>query len=453
MLHLYNTLSGEKEEFIPLEENKVGMYICGVTLYDHIHIGHLKSMLTFELLRNYFQYKGKVVTLVRNITDIDDKIIAKAHDLHIDPLTLVNEYVENYHALLLQLEINPPEAEPRVTQYLQQIEQYISILEKKGFAYKTTDGIYFDTSKIKSPIYPLSGKIIKDLQVSEDNAHYHKKNSSDFALWKQDNNYGYDSQIFPTKGRPGWHIECSAMHHHTLGEQFDIHGGGRDLIFPHHENEITQSMAHNNVMPANYWLHNGMMTRDGKKLSKSLGNSIYVHELLKDYSAEALKLFLLKGHYRQSQEFSIEELNEANVRINSFMRKLNQIEDLPYFSFIEEVIELLEDDLNTPQVVVLLYKKFKEFQLNLSKGLAIEILEVLKLLSVVGKTQTLSSLYDKFKVEIIIPSEVNDLILKRNNFKIDKNWTMADDVRNQLKKLGWKLTDKKDGSYKIEKIE
>lgn len=457
MLYLQNTLSGKKEKFTPINENKVGIYVCGVTLYDHIHIGHLKSILTFEILRNYFKYQNMEVKFVRNITDIDDKIIAKAMQERVNPLDLVNRYIDIYHELLKKLEINAPDEEPRVTQYLPQIEKYIKNLEDKGIAYVREDGIYFDTNTIEIEKYPLSKKIIKDLKESEDNKVYSKKNGADFALWKRDKDYGYKSEIFHTHGRPGWHIECSAMHHHTLGEKFDIHGGGRDLIFPHHENEITQSIAHNGVNPANYWIHNGMMTKDGKKLSKSLGNSIYVHDLLKQYSAEGLKLFLLKGQYNQSQEFSIEELKEANNRINQYMSQLNNLkEDEKEWSFLPQFITLLEDNLNTPSIVVLLYQQLKIFQENRSKSLALEILKVLKILSVVGENSTLNILFNKWKKANLHDVYSNDIIQlaeKRKIFKEQKDWVNADKLREEIAMLGWNIIDKENHVYSLEKIE
>lgn len=452
MLYLQNNLTHQKEKFVPIEKNKVGIYVCGVTLYDHIHIGHLKSILTFEVLRNYFVSQSMEVNFVRNITDIDDKIITKAVNEGVSPLSLVNRYIGYYHNILEQLEINPPDHEPRVTQYLTQISQYIGNLKQKGFAYESDDGVYFNTATIKEKIYPLSKKIINDLKESDDNKEYAKKNSADFALWKKDLNNGFSSEVYSQHGRPGWHIECSVMHHHTLGEKFDIHGGGRDLIFPHHENEITQSHAHNGVNPANYWIHNGMMTKDGKKLSKSLGNSIFVHDLLKDYSAEGIKLFLLKGQYNQSQEYSVEELKEANDRVLQFMSKLNEIQEVPHQSFEKELIEVLEDNLNTPKVVVLIYQKFKEFQETHSLGLALEILKVLKLLSVVGQTQTLESLYDKWKSMNVVPENVLLLANDRKIFKKSKDWSNADKVRQEIIDLGWNILDNKDNTYTLSKI-
>lgn len=447
MIQLTNNLTGKKEIFMPLKAGEVSMYVCGVTLYDNIHIGHLKSILTFEVLRNYFKIKGFKVTFVRNITDIDDKIIKKALELNQESLDLVNQYVEVYHQLLNELEINKPDIEPRVTQYLDQIIQYVEDLKKKGFAYNAEDGIYFDTTKIEHEVYPLSKKVISELQESEDKAREYKRKGSDFALWKRDEIYGYQNRHFHTLGRPGWHIECSVMHHHTLGEQFDIHGGGRDLIFPHHENEITQSHAHNGINPANYWIHNGMMTKNGKKLSKSEGNSIYVKDIIKNYSKEGLKLFLAKGQYNQSQEFNEEELKEAHNRFLDFSQLVEELLPNKNFNSIwEDVIKALENDLNTPMVIVLLYSAMKEIKSTLSLEQGQEILNVLKLLSVVSDKKELQDVHEDWKLYQNPDKHILDILERRTNAKKNKDFKLSDSLRDELNSLGWIVKDTKEGS-------
>lgn len=455
-LNIKNTLTGFKEKFTPLKDNEVSIYVCGVTLYDDIHIGHLKSIIGFEVMRNYFIEQGFQVTFVRNITDVDDKIITKAQQLNINPLALVNEYVDKFHQLLNVLDINPPDIEPRVTQYLKEIEIYIQQLQENGHAYQTEDGIYFNTQLNTPERYPLSKKIVKDL---EDNSrlqdeHHYKHHKADFALWKKDDKHGYQSDIFHKQGRPGWHIECSVMHHHTLGKQFDIHGGGRDLIFPHHENEILQSVAHNGVNPAHYWLHNGMMTKDGKKLSKSIGNSIYVKDLLIDYSPEALKLFLNKGQYNQSQEFNILEIQEAHQRWEAFVEMIplyhHNDEELTTISLFKNVLIALEDDFNTPQAIALLYAAFKDVKQNKSLSLALEILKVVQLLSVVSQHKTLNDIYDNWKENQIIPHHIQLLIEQRQAAKEAKNYNLSDLLRKEIILAGWEIKDEKDG-YNIKR--
>lgn len=453
---MLDTLSGHKKIFSPIVDGQVSIYVCGVTLYDDIHIGHLKSILSFEVMRNYFLEQGMKVTLVRNITDVDDKIIAKAEILNIDPLDLVNSYIANFHLILKKLELPSPDIEPRVTQFLSEISDYIQDLIDGGFAYKTEDGIYFNTQIDKQERYPLSKKIVDDLDDNSriDDKLYDKKHKADFALWKLDNKYGYHSNVFSKQGRPGWHIECSVMHHYTLGKQFDIHGGGRDLIFPHHENEILQSKAHNGVNPANYWLHNGMMTKDGKKLSKSLGNSIYVKDIIEDYSVEALKIFLNKGQYNQSQEFSINELDDAQIFWDNFARNIptyKNVNILAEYSVKEMMMEALSDDFNTPKALNILYEAIKELYKTKELRLAEEVLGLFKLLSIVPKTATLESIYNKWVTEQpVVPSDIIKLANLRQEAKIIKNYSLADSYRSTIESLGWIILDNKD-SYELRK--
>lgn len=457
-LKLSNTLTQKKEDFIPLKENEVSIYVCGVTLYDDIHIGHLKSILAFEVMRNYFEHKGKKVHFVRNITDVDDKIIAKAEKLNIDPLSLVNDYISKFHAILKKMDIRPPTNEPRVTEYLEQIGKYINDLKDKGFAYEVEDGVYFDTQVNQPERYPLSKKIVKDLENNTrlEKQDYAKRHKADFALWKEDRKYGYKNAVFAKQGRPGWHIECSVMHHHTLGEKFDIHGGGRDLIFPHHENEILQSEAHNGVNPANYWIHNGMMTKDGKKLSKSLGNSIYVKDILEKYSAEAIKIFLNKGQYNQSQEYNEDELKEAYMRWENFVSNIPKYKSTIVHSnmLIDDVIKALEDDFNTPLAISLLYAALRELKSINSLSLAEDILVVMKLLAIVSHDKNLSDIYDKWETSKNsgIPEIIIELANKRVEAKKDKNYILSDELRKEINQHGWNVKDLSNNEYSLNKI-
>lgn len=457
-LKLSNTLTQKKEDFIPLKENEVSIYVCGVTLYDDIHIGHLKSILAFEVMRNYFEHKGNKVHFVRNITDVDDKIIAKAEKLKIDPLALVNDYIAKFHATLKIMDIRPPTNEPRVTEYLEQIGKYINDLKDKGFAYEAEDGVYFDTQVNQPERYPLSKKIVKDLENNTrlEKQDYAKRHKADFALWKEDKKYGYKNAVFAKQGRPGWHIECSVMHHHTLGEKFDIHGGGRDLIFPHHENEILQSEAHNGVNPANYWIHNGMMTKDGKKLSKSLGNSIYVKDILERYSAEAIKIFLNKGQYNQSQEYNEDELKEAYMRWENFVSDIPKYKTNTVHSnmLIDDVVKALEDDFNTPLAISLLYAALRELKSTNSLSLAKDVLIVMKLLAIVNHDKTLSDIYDKWETSKNsgIPDIIIELANKRVEAKKDKNYILSDELRKEINQHGWNVKDLSNNEYSLNKI-
>lgn len=457
-LKLSNTLTQKKEDFIPLKENEVSIYVCGVTLYDDIHIGHLKSILAFEVMRNYFEHKGNKVHFVRNITDVDDKIIAKAEKLKIDPLALVNDYIAKFHATLKIMDIRPPTNEPRVTEYLEQIGKYINDLKDKGFAYEAEDGVYFDTQVNQPERYPLSKKIVKDLENNTrlEKQDYAKRHKADFALWKEDKKYGYKNAVFAKQGRPGWHIECSVMHHHTLGEKFDIHGGGRDLIFPHHENEILQSEAHNGVNPANYWIHNGMMTKDGKKLSKSLGNSIYVKDILERYSAEAIKIFLNKGQYNQSQEYNEDELKEAYMRWENFVSDIPKYKTNTVHSnmLIDDVVKALEDDFNTPLAISLLYAALRELKSTNSLSLAKDVLIVMKLLAIVSHDKNLSDIYDKWETSKNsgVPDIIIELANKRVEAKKDKNYILSDELRKEINQHGWNVKDLSNNEYSLNKI-
>lgn len=443
-LKITNTLTGKKEEFKSLNKEQVSIYVCGVTLYDDIHIGHLKSILSFEVMRNYFKANGYNVKYVRNITDIDDKIITKSIRENKSPLDLVNHYIDNFHNQLKELEINAPDIEPRVTTSLDSIVKFISNLQQKGYAYKSKDGIYFDTQKMNIDIYPLSKKVAKDLQDYSriDSQDYAKRNKADFALWKQDDEYGFKSNIFGKNGRPGWHIECSVMHYEALGDKFDIHGGGRDLIFPHHENEITQSLAHNGVSPANYWVHNGMMTKDGQKLSKSLGNSIYVKDIVKKYSPQGLKLFLLKGHYASSQEYAEHELLEAHQRWITFAKEIKQYKLTgDSINLYQDILNILDDDFNTPLALSYLYNAFKLLQVNKSLEYANEIFKVLQLLSIVSDKKSLID----YVIHETPSEEILSLMTERWILKSNKKYDLADNLRKNILEKGWIVKDSAHG--------
>lgn len=443
-LKITNTLTGKKEEFKPLNKEQVSIYVCGVTLYDDIHIGHLKSILSFEVMRNYFKANGYNVKYVRNITDIDDKIITKSIRENKSPLDLVNHYIDNFHNQLKELEINAPDIEPRVTTSLDSIVKFISNLQQKGYAYESKDGIYFDTQKMNIDIYPLSKKVAKDLQDYSriDSQDYAKRNKADFALWKQDDEYGFKSNIFGKNGRPGWHIECSVMHYEALGDKFDIHGGGRDLIFPHHENEITQSLAHNGVSPANYWVHNGMMTKDGQKLSKSLGNSIYVKDIVKKYSPQGLKLFLLKGHYASSQEYAENELLEAHQRWITFAKEIKQYKLTgDSINLYQDILNILDDDFNTPLALSYLYNAFKLLQVNKSLEYANEIFKVLQLLSIVSDKKSLID----YVIHETPSEEILSLMTERWILKSNKKYDLADNLRKNILEKGWIVKDSAHG--------
>lgn len=315
-LYIFNTMSKKKELFKPREPGKVSMYVCGVTAYDYSHIGHARVYVTFDILYRYLQHLGYEVKYVRNFTDIDDKIIARANDLGEDPLSLSNRFCKEFQVDMAELNCLPPSVEPRVTGHIDQIIEMIQQILRNGYAYVVENGdVYFSVDKY--PKYGcLSGRKLDDNRAGERIAvDSRKKNPADFALWKsaKPSEPFWDSPWGP--GRPGWHIECSAMSAAHLGYCFDIHGGGVDLIFPHHENEIAQSCAACNDSDIHYWIHNGFVTVDAEKMSKSLGNFFTIREVLESYHPLALRLFLSGTHYRSQLNYSKSQLENASERL------------------------------------------------------------------------------------------------------------------------------------------
>jgi len=310
-IKLYNSLAGKKEELVPVNKGKIGMYVCGITVYDVCHIGHARSAAAFDTIRNYLEYKGFDVTFVKNFTDIDDKIIKRANDEGSDYKTISERYIKEYYEDMRVLNIRDADVEPRATQFIDKMIDMVAMLVEKGIAYEIDGSIYFEISKF-TEYGKLSGKQVEELQAGARVAvDEEKKNPLDFALWKKskENEPGWDSPW--GKGRPGWHIECSVMGMNILGETFDIHGGGKDLVFPHHENEIAQSESFSGKPFVKYWIHNGFVNIDQEKMSKSLGNFFTIKDILKSYPAEALRLFLLSTQYRNPINFSEDSIKNA----------------------------------------------------------------------------------------------------------------------------------------------
>ncbi len=310
-LRIYNTLTRETEEFVPQEPGKVRMYVCGPTVYSDAHIGHAMAAIVFDMVRRYLTYRGYRVTFVTNFTDVDDKIIRRANEQGRDPVELANFYAQEYLRHLHDLNVQPADVYPRVSQEMDWIVQMISGLEEEGYAYRLDGDVYFRVTK-DADYGKLSGRrleqAVSGTRVEED---ARKENVGDFALWKgaKPGEPAWESPFGP--GRPGWHIECSAMCLHHLGETVDIHGGGNDLIFPHHENEIAQSESYNGKPFARYWMHNGMLQLAGEKMSKSLGNLIKIDEFLKSHSPDAFRLLIFTGHYRKPVVFNDETVQTA----------------------------------------------------------------------------------------------------------------------------------------------
>lgn len=459
-IKLHNTLAGKLEDFKPLNEGQVKIYVCGITLYDDIHIGHLKNLVVFDAMRNFFESQGHEVTFVRNITDIDDKIIKKSKEQEVTPIDLVNRNIYQFHHILEKLGLRRDYIEPRVTEFIPEIISFINDLIKSNHAYIKDESVYFRVDEEKET-YILSKQKLSELAKKQRTADFDKEKKSDFALWKKDTQHGYQSPW--GMGRPGWHIECSVMHNSTLGKQFDIHGGGSDLIFPHHENEILQSIAHNHLIPAKYWIHNGMMTvsvkRFGKKIeekmSKSLGNGVMVKNLIKDYSPEALKHFLLKSHYRSNQNFQFKEIDNSELMIKKFDMLLyilnkNSITQSIHAkdTLTEKVHNALANDFNTPEALSLIHQSISNGYNNLFEANSQAIYQNLQLLGV----HPLYKSYEKHLEQVVInqqkiQSELKDLIDKRQDYRTNNQWTEADKIREQLSETGYLLMDFMGFSY------
>ena len=440
-LKLYNTLTRKKEAFKPIKKGFVGMYVCGPTVNDVPHLGHARQQIAFDVLRKYLKFLGFNVRFVSNITDVDDKIINKARELKEDIKKLTERnlkaHLEDYRAI----GVDRPDVQPRATEYIQEMVNLIKRLEAKGYTYIIdNDGVYFDISKFKS-YGKLSHQKTEDLMAGKRIAVKDKKrNKEDFVLWKfsKRGEPSWDSGW--GKGRPGWHIECSAMSEKLLGIPFDIHGGGQDLIFPHHEDEIAQSEAATGKKFVNYWVHNGMVNVDKVKMSKSLGNFKTIRDILKDYRGEVVRYFVLSTQYRKPIDFSKNALDDAK---NSYERLKNIILDLESGGevngeYLKKFREAMDDDLNTPEALAVLWKMVRDKD---AKGKIETIKEIDRVLGLGLEKEE----------EIEIPKEIKKLIKDREEARKKKNWQEADNLRNRISKLGFKIDDTAEG-VRVKKI-
>ncbi|MDP3026080.1 MAG: cysteine--tRNA ligase [Nanoarchaeota archaeon] len=441
VLKLYNTLTRKKEVFKPIKKGEVGMYVCGPTVNDIPHLGHARQQITFDILRKFLKFTGYNVKFVSNITDIDDKIINKANELKEDIKSLTEKNLKAHLEDYSKLEIEKPDIQPRATQYVKEMIELIKKLEKKSYTYIIEgDGVYYDISKFKN-YGKLSHQKIEDLQAgARVNIKNNKKNKEDFALWKfsKPNEPSWESPW--GKGRPGWHIECSAMSHSILGNPFDIHGGGQDLIFPHHEDEIAQSEAAFDKKMVNYWVHNGMVNVNKVKMSKSLGNFKTIRDLLQEYKSEVIRYFVISNKYRKPIDFSNETLKNSQ---NSYSRLKNIISEIKddkktNKKYLEEFEKAMNDDLNTPEALQVLWKLVRDEKAE-------------------GKYQTIAKVDEVFglnllkKEKILISDEVKKLVDERENARKNKDWKKADEIRNKINKAGYNISDTNEGP-KITKI-
>ena len=463
-MRLFNTMSRKKEEFVPLEEGKVRMYVCGPTVYNLIHIGNARPMIIFDTVRRYLEYKGYDVNYVSNFTDVDDKIIKKANEEGVSPEEISQRYIAECKKDMAGMNVKPATTHPLATQEIDGMIDMIQTLIDKGYAYPVADGtVYFRVKKFKE-YGKLSHKNLDDLQSGfrslQVSGEDQKEDPLDFVLWKPKKE-GEPYWKSPwCDGRPGWHIECSVMSKKYLGEEIDIHAGGEDLVFPHHENEIAQSECCNGVPFAKYWMHNAFLNIDNRKMSKSLGNFRTVREIGEKYDLQVLRFFMLNAHYRSPLNFSadlmeasrnaLERITEAAARLRDRKaaaaaqeaaeeeRKLMQEEE----AFVTKFEEAMDDDFNTADALAAVFELVKFANTNVQEGSSAEFaaytLEVMtKLCDVLGLTLE--------KKEEILDEEIENLIAERQNARKTKDFARADEIRGLLLEKGIELKDTREG--------
>lgn len=476
MLKVFNTLSNEKEEFRPINENKVRMYVCGVTVYDFCHIGHARSSGVFDVIRRYLMYKGFDVTFVKNFTDIDDKIIKRSNEAKIDWRDLTKKFMDEHNADMDALNILRPDLTPKATDYIKQMIEMCENLIGKGFAYESEGDVYYRVAEFKE-YGKLSHRKLEDMmagariEVSEK-----KENPYDFVLWKSSkpDEPSWESPWGP--GRPGWHIECSVMSEDLLGLPFDIHGGGKDLVFPHHENEIAQSEAACGCMFSKYWIHNGFVNVNQEKMSKSLGNFFTIRDVLKEFDAEIVRYFLMTTHYRSALDFSQDHLIEAEQSLNRIYTMLDELNrfnagkkgidvtddaEKMLTTFKEKFESAMDDDFNTPMVLAAMFEVIKETNRLLGSkpnkiGFPALKESVDKVFDIIRNVLGIIKYTPEEWFRINLSMSEDDLLQKiqaRADAKKEKNFELADSIRQELKEQGVELLDTVDGTiYRAVKI-
>ena len=445
-LKIFNTLNSKKEIFIPIDKNHIKIYACGPTVYNFAHIGNARMAVVFDTFVRTLRVIYPKVTYVSNITDIDDKIIEAAKEQNADITEITEKYTQIYNEDMSMLNVLKPDIQPKATEYIPEMIELIKDLISKEFAYEKDGHVLFHV-----PSYSMYGELSnrnREEQIAGSRVEVapFKKDPSDFVLWKPSNNTqpGWDSPW--GFGRPGWHTECSAMSEKTLGLPFDIHGGGRDLIFPHHENEIAQSCCSSANIDepdsyAKYWMHNGFVTIDGEKMSKSLGNIILVNDLIQDHHGEVIRLALLSTHYRKGLDWNEKIIHQAKKLLNKIYIILDDLKNINITSSDNEAIATLLDDLNTPGLIAELNKIAKEYSSD-----AKDKEQIKSKLMLIGSV--LGILQDKSfnQVSDEMRQKIEELIIKRENAKKDKNFDMADQIRNELNELGIEIKDTSEGT-------
>lgn len=462
MLCIYNTLTHEKEEFRPINKGKVGIYVCGLTVYDYTHLGHARMLVSFDVIVRHLRAKGFEVTYVRNITDIDDKILARATENKEVFSDLTARFIASMHEDEKALSVLPPDIEPRATEHIASMISMINTLVQKDYAYKAENGdVYF--SVVNFPEYGKLSK--KKMDELLDGARVGvgelKRDPRDFVLWKssKDGSVGWDSPW--GYGRPGWHIECSAMSTEALGNNFDIHGGGSDLLFPHHENEIAQSQCATGCKFANYWMHNGPLRVDNEKMSKSLDNFFTVREVLKSYSPEVIRYLLISSHYRSPINYSEQSLQQSakaleRVYIGLKGLELKSAKSLTNSRYERAYFEAMDDDFNTPEALGILFEMVAEINKIRSTNfdLACQLGKLLlRLGNFLGILNLSPEEFLRGEDDLNINrSEIDNLIQERETARAVKNWQRADEIRDQLLKMKVVVEDNASGSdWRVER--
>ena len=468
-MKIYNSLTRKKEEFKPINENEVKMYVCGPTVYNYFHIGNGRTFIVFDTVRKYLEYRGYNVKFVQNFTDIDDRKINKANEENTTVKEVGDKYIEEYYKDADGLNVARATCNPRATEYMDQIIDFVSELIEKGYAYESDGDVYFETNKF-SEYGKLSGQNLEDLQVGASNrlnVETNKRHPMDFAIWKAQKP-GEPAWESPWgMGRPGWHIECSCMAKNILGDTIDIHAGGMDLKFPHHENEIAQSEALTGKKFSNFWMHSAYINVNGEKMSKSLNNFFTARDVLKEYSADAIRFFILSAHYRMQINFSKEVLDSAKASVERLYNTINNLENLinevsrenmdeneqnyldSLDKYRQKYIEKMDDDFNTADAITVLFELSKDINTNVtiesSKELATKALELFRELG-----QPLGLLQKSTQVSL--EDEIEELIKQRQEARKNKDFALADKIRDDLKARGIVLLDTPQGvRWRIDK--
>ena len=483
-MRFYNTMSNKIEEFKTIEDGKVKMYVCGPTVYNYIHLGNARPIIVFDTLARYFKYRGYDVTYIQNFTDVDDKIIKRSNEEGISVEQVTEKYIEGFFEDIEPLNISDDIIRPKVTENIPEIIEIIKKLINEGFAYEKDGNVFFEVKKFEEYGH-LSNQKIDELEIgARVNVMEEKNNPLDFALWKRkkEGEPYWDSPW--GQGRPGWHIECSAMARKYLGDTFDIHGGGQDLIFPHHENEIAQSRCAYHGNFANYWLHNGFIQVNGDKMSKSLGNFFLLREILGKFPGNVVRLFILGTHYRKPINFSMDNMEDSRKTLKNIVTSMNNFSEIiEKFSgkgshegevsdntgnngineFKEKVNELdkkfmeaMDEDMNTPQALAVIFDQIKEtkkFSVNISNGEEAEALNYSynslrkKLEEVLGIVLFMEEENKNFKNNDKLTGNLIELLIKlRADARKEKNFKLSDEIRDNLKELGIEIQDNKDGT-------